>query len=336
MAQPHFLIVGAGSVGKRHLRNFAKLGCSVSAFDPRADRIEEAANETALQNRYTRFDDALAATDLFDGVVICSPPSFHVAQSIVFLSCGVPVLLEKPVSPDVHSAQKLAAAVAKSTTPLLLGYTYRWWPALAHFKNRLLAGEIGAVKYVDCTMSAHLADWHPWERYQDFFMASRELGGGALLDESHFVDLILWIFGRPEEVFARVEKISDLEISTDDHVEAQLEYESGLRVAIHLDLYGRPHEKYIRATGLKGTLHWSFDPNRIRFSNKMGQEWQDQTFTEERNDMFLNVAKEFIDVVAHRRADLSCTAQDGLDVLSLVEAMRQSSSEKRMLKPSYL
>jgi predicted dehydrogenase len=41
-------------------------------------------------------------------------------------------------------------------------------------------------------MSAHLADWHPWERYQDFFMAQAALGGGALLDESHFLDLMLW------------------------------------------------------------------------------------------------------------------------------------------------
>jgi predicted dehydrogenase len=335
MSKTHLMVVGAGSVGKRHLRNFAKLGCALSAFDPREDRLDEAAKETPLVNRFTDFKDVLAACKDLSGVVICSPPSFHVAQCVHFLERSVPVLLEKPVSPDAASAQKLAVAVAKSGTPLLLGYTYRWWPARGVFKKRLLSGEIGAIRYVDCMMSAHLADWHPWERYQDFFMANRELGGGALLDESHFVDLILWIFGHPTGVFARVEKISDLEISSDDHVQAQFEYESGLRVSIHLDLYGRPHEKYIRATGLKGTLHWSFDPNRIRFSDKMGQEWQDQSFTEERNDMFVNVAKEFLEIISKPKTVLTCTAQDGLNVLFLVEAMRQSSSEKRMLNPTY-
>lgn len=336
MAESHMLIVGAGSVGKRHLRNFAKLGCKVSAFDPRADRLDDAAKETPLERRFSNTDEMLEAAGDFQGAVICSPPTFHVTQSIEFLERGVAVLLEKPVHPTAAAGVTLAQAVMKSRAPLLLGYTYRWWPALADFKQRILNGEIGDVRYVDCMMSAHLADWHPWERYQDFFMASRELGGGALLDESHFLDLILWIFGRPGEIFARVEKLSNLEINTDDHVQAQLEYESGLRVSIHLDLYGRPHEKYIRATGLKGTLHWSFDPNRVRFSDAAGQQWQDKMYTEERNDMFVNVAREFLQIAQGAKTPLTCTAQDGLDVLCLIEAMRESSDQKRMVKPKYL
>jgi predicted dehydrogenase len=68
-------------------------------------------------------------------------------------------------------------------------------------------------------MAAHLADWHPWERYQDFFMSSKTMGGGAILDESHWLDLMLWFFGTPEKLFAKVDKISDLEIETDDNVD---------------------------------------------------------------------------------------------------------------------
>ena len=57
------------------------------------------------------------------------------------------------------------------------------------------ANAVGGLRHARFVMSAHLADWHPWERYQDFFMASRDQGGGALLDESHFIDLMLWFFG---------------------------------------------------------------------------------------------------------------------------------------------
>ena len=75
---------------------------------------------------------------------------------------------------------------------------------------------------VTFTMSAHLADWHPWERYQDFFMSNAAMGGGALLDESHWLDLMLWFFGMPDRLFAKIEKLSDLEIETDDNVDMQI------------------------------------------------------------------------------------------------------------------
>jgi predicted dehydrogenase len=102
--------------------------------------------------------------------------------------------------------------------PLLLGYTWRWWPSLLKVKDLVAQQAVGQLRHVKFTMAAHLADWHPWERYQDFFMASEALGGGALLDESHWLDLMLWFFGMPQKLFAKVEKISDLEIETDDQL----------------------------------------------------------------------------------------------------------------------
>lgn len=323
----HLLILGAGSVGRRHLRNLTALGCTVSAMDPRSDRLDEAAGEVALAGRYATLQEALAAPGI-DGVVVCSPPSYHVAQSIAALEQGLPVLLEKPVSPGLAGSVELERAVKRTGTPLLLGYTYRWWPALRELRRRVQAREAGAPLHARCVMSAHLADWHPWERYQDFFMASAEMGGGALLDESHFLDLMLWFFGVPEQVWARVEKLSTLEIDTDDNVDAVLVYASGLRVAIHLDLFGRPHEKYISVSGEGGTLYWSFDPNRVRFSDAMGQEWRDQDFTGERNDMFVGVAREFLAVLDGAPVE-TCAIQDGTDVLRVIEAMRESAASGR-------
>jgi predicted dehydrogenase len=206
---------------------------------------------------------------------------------------------------------------------VLLGYTYRWWPSLRDLRQRLASGEIGHVLHAKLVMSAHLADWHPWESYQDFFMASRELGGGALLDESHFLDLALWFFGTPEAVIGRVERISPLEIDTDDNVDALLMYKSGLRVWVHLDLYGRPHEKYMTFTGTEGTLHWSFEPNCIRLAKTAAQEWADTVYTGERNDMFVAAAAEFIQVLSGREP--SCTLDDGCHVLQVIEALRESS-----------
>ena len=199
-------------------------------------------------------------------------------QSIAALEAGLPVLLEKPVAPDLAGARRLAAAVDGASAPLLMGYTWRWWPPLRKVRALLGEGAIGTIRHVQFHMSAHLADWHPWERYQDFFMARREMGGGALLDESHWIDLMLWLFGMPASVSGRIEKISDLEIDSDDNVDLLFAYDGGPRVSMHLDLYGRPHEKFIRFVGSEGTLFWSADPNQIRIGRGWQQDWETETF----------------------------------------------------------
>ena len=325
MTKHVYLIVGTGSVGRRHAKNLVSLGAKVACFDPRADRLEEARRAVPeLVATYDHLEAALADTADLAGAVVCSPPSFHAPQAIQFLERGIPVLLEKPVSPDLTSARRLERAVNAASVPLLLGYTYRWWPPFVDLRQRLRSGEIGPPRHARIVMSAHLADWHPWERYQDFFMASQELGGGALLDESHFIDLMLWLFGAPDAILGRTEHLSDLEITTDDTVDLIAVYRERLRVNIHLDLYGRPHEKSVTVVGEKGTAQVLFEPNVVRISSEAAG-WRETPFTCDRNDMFLACVREFMDVVSGTGGP-SCTIADGVRVLECVEATRASQA----------
>ncbi len=326
----HILIIGTGSAGKRHARNFHSLGCLVSCMDPRQDRLDEfAGEEMKLTSFYTNLEDAFSTAGKFDGVVVASPPSFHVDQSIAALERGLPVLLEKPVSADLADSQKLQKAVQSSGMPLLLGYTWRWWAPLSKVKALVDQQVIGKLRYVKFTMSAHLADWHPWERYQDFFMASSALGGGALLDESHWLDLMLWFFGMPQQLFAKIDKLSSLEIETDDNVDMVVCFKDNLRVTLHLDLYARPHEKSIQFVGEDGTLIW--EPNRIRIGKQMDGEWETEDFSCQRNDMFVAAAEEFLSILGGQ-TDYTCTIDDGVRVLELIEAARTSNREGKFIK----
>ena len=320
----HILICGSGSVGKRHGENLQQLGCRVSCFDPRQDRLNEVRELLGQQiDCFDDFEHALAAHE-YDGVVIGSPTSFHVEQSIASLRAGIPVLLEKPVSIGLSEARALLRTEKETNVPVLLGYTWRWWAPLSRVKSMLEQGRIGAVRHVQLYMSAHLADWHPWERYQDFFMSKKALGGGALLDESHWIDLMLWFFGMPEKIIGCSEKISDLDIETDDNVDIRASYPDGKRIWVHLDLYGRPHERFIRFVGEKGTLNWSSDPNEIRVT--LGPEFEVtiEKFDMVRNDMFVGTAKSFLDMI-EGGSPRPCTLEDGVRVMQVIEAVREST-----------
>jgi predicted dehydrogenase len=299
-------------------------------MDPRPDRLDEIKSEEInLKNVFTSVEEAFASGATFDGVVVASPPSFHVDQCISAIQQGVPVLLEKPVSPDLSSCLKLQSAAKDTAVPLLLGYTWRWWPPLQKVKQLVDEQVVGKLKFVKFTMAAHLADWHPWERYQDFFMSSKTMGGGAILDESHWLDLMLWFFGNPEKLFAKVDKISDLEIETDDNVDMLVFYKSDMRVSLHLDLYTRPHEKSIQFVGEDGTLIW--EPNLVKIGKKMDPEWEVEEFNYDRNDMFVGVAEEFLSITGGDRKP-TCNLDDGIRVLAVIEAARQSSSTEKVIK----
>lgn len=330
MANQHLLVIGCGSVGKRHAANFEALGCRISGIDPRPERLNETASRVRLEHRFVHFEAALERSAEFDAAVIASPPSLHVSQAVACLEAGLPLLLEKPVAPDLESARHLLRVARRAGVPVLLGYTFRWWPPVQRLKALVDEAAVARVLRVSMVMAAHLADWHPWERYQDFFMARASLGGGTLLDESHFLDLMLWLFEWPRELSASVERLSSLEIDTDDNVEVSLALRSGVRVGIHLDLYSRPHERSIRIFGEEGTLEWNNEANQVR-SFRTGDDWRVIQFTCERNDMFLEEARHFLDVL-HGRAAPLCTLVDGCRVLQLVEAIRASDRERRMVE----
>lgn len=323
MSQKHILVVGMGSAGKRHARNLASLGCRISGVDPRADRRADQDEYLTLVDAHATIETALQAPDKPDAVVIASPPAFHVEQAITALGAGLPVLLEKPLSPTLDDAKRLVAQQKSTGLPVMLGYTWRWWPPIAKVRQLLADRAVGAPRHVSFFLSAHLADWHPWERYQDFFMAHANMGGGALLDESHWIDLMLWFFGMPECISASIDKISDLDIDSDDNVDLIARYGDGLQASVHLDLYGRPHQKFIRIIGEKGTILWSEQPNRIAIGVEAVENWQETHFDCERNDMFAALVQEFVDVLDGKTKQ-TCDLNDGLRVMRVIEAARES------------
>ncbi len=331
MTDKHILVIGTGSVGKRHARNLHELGCSISCVDPRNDRLTEAIDQEGMKllGSYSSLQEALMHSS-YDGAVVASPPVYHVQQSVECLRKNIPVLLEKPVAPNLQDAELLEAEVKDSDAQLLLGYTWRWWPSLLRIKEMLDRGVVGKLLHVTYVMSAHLADWHPWERYQDFFMSNQEQGGGALLDESHWIDQMLWVLGGgPLEVMGRVEKISSLQISSDDNVDILATYSNNIRVSLHLDLFGRPHEKSIKFVGEEGTIVWKVD--EILVGKSMDDEWEKESFSSDRNDMFMSVAQEFLAIVNGDTLP-SCTIHDGVQVLRIIEAVRRSSATGATVK----
>ena len=321
------LIIGAGSVGKRHLNNFRELGVdALGAVDTREDRRREIAERFSSVRVHPRLDDALS--EGYDAAVVCTPTAFHTDAARRSLMAGTHVLMEKPISDRLEGVAETLALARQRQRVYMVGYTYRFWPPLQAAHDLLSRGAIGRPLFADITFSQYLPDWHPWEDYRDWFMSSREQGGGALLDESHAVDMARWLLGDITHVSCRTGNLSTLQMTADDFAQFTVAIAPDMLATIHVDVFGRQSRRTLSVTGELGNLHVDISQGEIQVYDVASQSVQTISIASERNEMFLSEARHFLSCIRDGAAPC-VSGEDALETLRVCLAGRESSDAHR-------
>jgi predicted dehydrogenase len=324
------LIIGAGSVGKRHLANFRQLGIEhLGAVDPRDDRRREIVERFGPARVYVDLDEALR--DGYDAVVVCSPTAYHTDAARRSLMAGAHVLMEKPISDRLDGVDGVIALAKERGLVYMVGYTYRFWRPLLAVEDLIARGAIGRPLFADVTFSQFLPDWHPWEDYQDWFMSRREEGGGALLDESHAIDLIRWLFGEVAEVSCRTGNLSTLRMTADDYAHFTLWMDCGMLATIHVDVFGRQPRRTLHVSGDRGNVHVDVTKGELQVYDAQAQSLNVVAIEAERNEMFVDEAKHFLACI-RENATPRVSGEDALQTLAVCLAGQESSKTGRAIK----
>ena len=121
-------------------------------------------------------------------------------------------------------------------------------------KDLLKKNVIGKVLHVRGEFSEYLPDWHPYEDYRSFYMAEKKQGGGSILDQSHIMDLVHYLLGGFESVYALNGNLSNLEVNSDDYSDLLVKLKCGVVASIHTDMFGRDHKKEMEIKGEQGNI----------------------------------------------------------------------------------
>ena len=173
-------VIGAGSIGSRHVGNLLSMGCDVTVCEPYEDSRARAK---------ARFDDArvtgirVTQEEEFDAWVIASPMNTHLSWAANAVSRGIPFLLEKPVGclDELSDWRRLGTAAKNLTTQV--GYQLRFHPALRFMREQWKDQATSASFFCNVNMNT----W-PGKTY-----------GPWLLECSHEIDAALWC-GAPTNV----------------------------------------------------------------------------------------------------------------------------------------
>lgn len=321
------LIVGYGSIGQRHLR-------LVRDALPQADiRILRHRPCDAIPDLANGCYDSLDAACAFapQAAVIASPAPFHVASARALAAVGCHLLVEKPLAATEDGVPALLRLVRERHLTLQVGYNLRFLPSLIEFRTRIQAGAIGRVLSIRCEIGQSLPTWRPGADYRQGVSARRGLGGGVLLELSHELDYLRWIFGEVVWVTAWLGRQSDMEIDVEDTAHLTLGFAPAASgpspvAALSLDCIRHDTARQCTAIGEQGSLRWNGLTGEISLYPAGGTAWQSvYRHTHQRDDSYRVQWQHFQSYVQSGCTPL-VTGEDGLAVLRIVAAARQSAA----------
>lgn len=326
-----FLIVGLGSIGRRHLDCLRRLA---PAAQVTVLRRPEHPAEDGIRVVHS-VEDALAENP--QAAIIANPAPYHIETGLALSQAGVHLLIEKPLSDRVEGVEKLLAACREQNIVLQVGYCLRFEPSLLALRQALSERRIGRVLHLKAEVGSYLPDWRPGTDYRDNVSARAELGGGVLLELSHEIDYLCWLAGAVRTVTATMGGSGELEMDAEDHADLLLAFENGVSGTLHMDMLQRPPVRTCKAVGTTGTLLWDGIARETRLYRVRDGEGTWQVLHagepgEDRDTMYMAQLRHFLDCI---RQGLTprVAGEDGLRVLKVIEAARLSAGEGRAVEP---
>jgi predicted dehydrogenase len=246
-------------------------------------------------------------------------------HTAALLDAGVPVLVEKPLSDELSRFVALESLFSRHHERIEIAYNLRYLSSSQRMKQLIVQEEVGRIHSIRIDVGQYLPDWRPQSDYRRNVSANKALGGGVLLELSHEFDYLTWIFGRFDKVYCITSNSGQLEIDVEDRADIMLSRADGVVAQLHMDFLQRKPTRQCKVMGECGTLLWNLSTNSIVLETASGEQTLFAEPTVDRNDMYVEQLRGFIEVAAGRSAP-RITLDDGLVVMGLIEAMRHSSS----------
>ncbi len=323
-----FLIIGGGSIGRRHLENLLGLSHTAYVVEParqRANEIEERYGVRAFHN----LEEALKGR--YDAALVCNPTIYHARTALLLAEAKTHLFIEKPVSHDLKKIDCLLNLVKKNRLRALVGYNFKFHPSFKLMKTLLDSGAIGKVLSFTVIAGQYLPDWHPYEDYRKGYSANRSLGGGALLD-SHELAYLQWFLGPIAAIACAAGKYSSLEIDTEDTAEMIVRTKGGATGNVHVDYIQHPYRRIYYFYGSRGALEWDKSRKVVSLYRVKDKRWR--YFKEPKdydsNQMYIDEMKHFTNVLKEKEESVT-DISSGIRTLKVMLAAKRASKLKRFI-----
>ena len=323
-----FAVIGCGSIGSRHIANLRRLGADdIIACDTEPERRSQAEVRFGVLTA-----ENLEAAWRYqpDVCLITTPTASHLSLALEAAEHGCHLFIEKPLAHAWQGVDRLVDLVEHGRLVTLVGCNLRFHPGLRAVKNLLAENAVGRVIAVRAEVGQYLPDWHPEEDYRKNYSARRALGGGIVLDAIHEIDYVRWLLGEVRSAVCFADKLSALEIDTEDTAAILLRFANGSIGEVHLDYVQRVYSRNCQIIGENGTIRWDYYAGEVRWWSPHTKQWNVVVDFAGRdsNQMYLDELAHFLRCLEGEDKPESSVI-DGAQVLKIALAAKTSAREQR-------
>lgn len=298
MIESRVLVVGYGSIGARHTRLLAEMGCNVAVVSARD--IDFAQRHSSLQQGWLAHRPKL--------VIVANNTAAHYSTlaELAQLGHSGDVLVEKPIfDRDIPLPDNCFRQ-------LRVAYNLRFHPLIVRLREMLMNQDVISVQ---AYVGQYLPNWRPGTDYRVCYSAQADQGGGVLLDLSHDLDYLAWMVGSWRRVTAIGGRMSALEITSDDVF--SLLYESDRCPVINVQL--NYLDRLGRRRVIVNTAEHTYEADLVSSILKVDSEEYHFPFERDSSYRAMHVAMLSGDP-AH-----ACTAHEAFETLALCNAARDAA-----------
>ena len=319
-----FAVLGCGRIGRMHARNLASHPRAelLSVYDIAARSAADTARELGV--RAASSVDQILADKAVEAVLIASSTATHVPLITACAKAGKAVLCEKPIDLDIGRANACWSEIRHLDPVVMIGFNRRFDPSFRAVRERVAAGEIGALEQVVITSR----DPGPPP------IAYVRVSGGLFRDMTiHDFDMARYLAGDIVEVQAFGGNLVDPEIkAVGDFDAAMVILRAASGALLHINnsrraTYG--YDQRVEAFGSLGMLQAGNQrATTVEAWDGNGTERREPVlnfFIERYQAAYAAEIDHFVDCVANRSAPLASFA-DGLAALRLADAAVESAT----------
>jgi len=324
------VIVGHGSIGKRHLRIVRESLPSAEIMILRhqvASEIPEQAN--LVSSSITEVEDFAPQI-----AVIANPAPFHAKIAEILAKIGCHLLIEKPIATNLSEVKVLIECIRNKPGLICqVGYNLRFLQSLSDFRQLVYQGIVGRPMAARCEIGQYLPDWRPDSDYRLGVSARRDLGGGVLMELSHEIDYLQWLFGEVKWVSAWSGNVSDLEVDVEDSAHLTIAFKSTLEnteiiASLNMDFVRQDTTRSCTVVCSEGSLRWNGLTGSVEMFKRGEKNWT-ELFRKSHgcDDSYYAQFQHFLKCIDSGEQPL-VDIKSGLAVLETVEAAKVSCRQR--------
>lgn len=313
------VVIGLGNISKRHRANIRAM-CpdekiiSVSASGKIAGKSLENSDFIVASLEDVALNDVSFA-------VIASPATKHLDHARELAKFGVPLYIEKPLAATTEDCKRLMEAVDGAGIKSKVGYCLRFMDSAKKMRELVNSRFLGDIYHIYINVGQYLPDWRVGLDYRDSVSASKKLGGGALLELSHELDYLQWIFGKFRVEYSRLSFSKDLQLDVEDQVDVVLVGEKKEVAYVHLDFLQRSVQRRCEVIGENGRLIWDLVEDKVSFVTAGEERLLHPPKLENRNYMYLAAMEDFFNEISGKPS-FGASLVEALKTIELTEDIR--------------